>query len=181
MAAFSKEQFWHISPAGFYQIKEFISLPPVSSKSSWEKPRKIREMLKTKLNQNIISLKSEKSTWRSLIVENQHLMPGSYQQDHVPALPVADLWRMEQNPSTWETFTAWNSKEYSFPDYRDTFRRILGFFNEPFSNMSTGAEERRNAQPAALNLPCVLHCWHWLWKCGWRNHLGGCNTDVLCI
>lgn len=87
MAAFSKEQFWHISPAGFYQIKEFSPLPPVSSKSGWEKPRIIREMLKTKLNQNIISQNSEKSTWRSLIVENRRLMPGSYQQGHVPAVP----------------------------------------------------------------------------------------------
>lgn len=36
MAALSKEQFWHISPAGFYQIKELSPLPPVSSKSGWE-------------------------------------------------------------------------------------------------------------------------------------------------
>lgn len=91
-------------------------------------------------------------------------MPGSFHQDHFPAVPVADLdefsSQMEQNPSTCETFTAWNSKEYSFPDFRDTFRRTVGFFHEPFSNMTTGAEERRNARPAALNLPCVLHRWH---------------------
>lgn len=38
---FSKQQFRHISPAGVYQIKEFISLPPVSSKSAGKKPGEV--------------------------------------------------------------------------------------------------------------------------------------------
>lgn len=123
MAAFSKQQLRHISPAGVYHIKEFLSLPPVSSKSGWEKSGRCWKLDNPT---KILSNKTLRRAPEDLSLRKINVKCQAHINSH--AWAVADFSsRMEQRASTFskphvsqdgiERNTAYIC---SFPDVGDT-------------------------------------------------------------